>query len=64
MPVSIPIAVVLVGVHGHGRWHLQNVDRLRRAGVPVRLAGVCDTRPPADDQRDLIGDVPVTATAR
>jgi predicted dehydrogenase len=53
---------VLVGVHGHGRWHLQNLDRLRLAGVPVRLAGVCDPRPPADDQRDLIGDAPVAAT--
>jgi predicted dehydrogenase len=53
--------VVLVGAHGHGRWHLQNIDRLRRAGAPVRLAGVCDTRPPADTERDLIGDVPVTA---
>jgi predicted dehydrogenase len=61
MPVPTPVAVVLVGVHGHGRWHLQNLDRLRRAGGSVRLAGVCDPRPPADDQRDLIGDVPVMA---
>jgi predicted dehydrogenase len=61
MPASTPVAVVLVGVHGHGRWHLQNLDRLRRAGVPVRLAGVCDPLPPADDERHLIGDVPVAA---
>jgi predicted dehydrogenase len=61
MPVPVPVAVLLVGVHGHGRWHLKNIDRLRRAGAPVRLAGVCDTRPPADEQRDLIGDVPVAA---
>lgn len=61
MPLPAPAAVVLVGMHGHGRWHLRNLDRLRQAGAPVRLAGVCDTRPPADDQRDLIGDVPVTA---
>jgi predicted dehydrogenase len=61
MPEPTPAAVVLVGVHGHGRWHLQNLDRLRRAGAPVRLAGVCDTRPPAGDERDLIGDVPVAA---
>jgi predicted dehydrogenase len=39
--------VVLAGVHGHGRWHLRNVDRLSRAGV-VRLAGICDLRPPTD----------------
>ena len=61
MPVPTPADVVLVGVHGHGRWHLQNIDRLRRAGAPVRLAGICDTRPPAADARDLIGDVPVAA---
>ena len=61
MPVSKPVAVVLVGVHGHGRWHLRNLDRLRRAGVPVRLAGVCDTQPPAAEERDLIDDVPVAA---
>ena len=58
-PRTDPAAVVLVGAHGHGRWHLQNIDRLRRAGVPVRLAGVCDTRPPEDDQHALIGDAHV-----
>lgn len=58
-PTPDPAAVVLVGVHGHGRWHLQNLDRLRRAGAPVRLAGVCDTRPPDATDRDLVGDVPV-----
>ena len=61
MSVPSPIPVVLVGVHGHGRWHLRNLDRLRRAGAAVRLAGICDTRPPADDERDLAGDVPVSA---
>src|SRR4051794_27140598 len=61
MRVQAPVAVVLVGMHGHGRWHLRNLDRLRRAGAPGRPAGVCDTRPPTDDQRDLIGDVPVMA---
>src|SRR3954462_8249276 len=59
MPISSPAAVVLVGVHGHGRWHLRNLDRLRRAGAPVHLAGICDTRPPAADERDLSGGVPV-----
>jgi predicted dehydrogenase len=61
MSVPTPAGVVLVGMHGHGRWHLRNLDRLRQAGAPVRLAGVCDTRPVTDDQRDLIGDVPVMA---
>jgi predicted dehydrogenase len=59
MHVPTPVAVVLVGVHGHGRWHLRNLDRLRQAGAPVRLAGICDTRPLTDEQRQLIGDVPV-----
>src|SRR4051812_1656607 len=58
---TAPVTAVLVGVHGHGRWHLENLRRLRRDGVPVRLAGVCDTRAPAADERDLIGDVPVTS---
>jgi predicted dehydrogenase len=61
MSAATPAGVVLVGMHGHGRWHLRNLDRLRQAGAPMRLAGVCDTRPPTDDQRDLIGDVPVLA---
>ncbi len=56
-----PLPAVLVGVHGHGRWHLQNIDRLARAGVPVRLAGICDPRPLTGEERDLAGDVPVTA---
>ena len=60
MAAPAPATVVLVGLHGHGRWHLQNLDRLRRAGAPVRLAGVCDTRPPGADERVLVGDVPVS----
>lgn len=40
-----PLPVVLVGVHGHGRWHLANIRRLEAAGT-VTLAGVCDRRPP------------------
>jgi predicted dehydrogenase len=61
MRAPTPVAVVLVGLHGHGRWHLRNLGRLQQAGAPVRLAGICDTRPPTNDQRELIGDVPVTA---
>jgi predicted dehydrogenase len=61
MPAPNPADVVLVGVHGHGRWHLENLHRLRRAGVPLRLVGVCDTRPPTADEADLVGDVPVRA---
>ena len=36
--------VVLVGAHGHGRIHHQNLQRLEPLGV-ARLAGVCDLRP-------------------
>jgi predicted dehydrogenase len=61
MSAPTPVAVALVGVHGHGRWHLRNIDRLRHAGVPVHLAGICDTRPPEGEERELVGDVPVTA---
>jgi predicted dehydrogenase len=50
--------VLLVGAHGHGIWHLRNLDRLRRAGAPVRLAGVCDLLPLKPEQRALAGDVP------
>jgi predicted dehydrogenase len=39
-----PVPVVLVGVYGHGWWHLENLRRLTQAGI-VRLAGVCDVRP-------------------
>src|SRR5215212_4425661 len=51
-------SVVLVGIHGHGRWHLENLRRLEANGAPVRLAGVCDTRPPEDALSRLVGDVP------
>ncbi|MEU6129001.1 Gfo/Idh/MocA family oxidoreductase [Saccharopolyspora sp. NPDC047091] len=51
--------VVLAGLHGHGRWHLRQLRRLR--GIGVRLAGICDPVPPADADRELIGDVPVEA---
>jgi predicted dehydrogenase len=54
-----PVPVVLVGAHGHGRWHLQNLDRLARTGAPLRLAGICDPRPLTATERDLAGHVPV-----
>jgi predicted dehydrogenase len=56
---STEATVVLVGMHGHGRWHLQNLERLRRAGAPVRLAGICDPRPLTADEHELVGGVPV-----
>ncbi|MFC7343550.1 Gfo/Idh/MocA family protein [Saccharopolyspora griseoalba] len=37
---------VLAGVHGHGRWHLRNLERL---SPQVHLAGICDLRPPETD---------------
>lgn len=36
-------SVVLAGVHGHGRWHLRNLERL---SPMARLAGICDLSPP------------------
>ncbi|WP_225993099.1 Gfo/Idh/MocA family protein [Actinomadura rudentiformis] len=39
-----PVNVVLVGGHGHGRWHLDNLRRLTGTGL-VRLAGICDLSP-------------------
>lgn len=56
-----PCPVVLVGAHGHGRWHLDNIDRLSRAGAPIRLAGICDPRPLTEEHRQRTGDIPVTA---
>jgi predicted dehydrogenase len=60
-PHPSPAPVLLVGAHGHGRWHLRNLDRLRRAGAPVRLAGVCDPRPLEPDQLALVGTAPTGA---
>ncbi|HWU11555.1 MAG TPA: Gfo/Idh/MocA family oxidoreductase, partial [Streptomyces sp.] len=53
--------VVLVGAHGHGRWHLQNLRRLA-GSTGVRLVGVCDQRPLDGELRELAGDVPVSAS--
>jgi predicted dehydrogenase len=49
-----PVRVVVAGVNGYGRNHLENVRRLAAAGR-AELAGVCDIRPPAGL------DVPVSA---
>lgn len=54
-----PVSVVLAGVHHHGLWHVRNIAELSRAGVPVRLAGICDPVPLSDEERELVGDVPV-----
>ncbi|MGY1887347.1 Gfo/Idh/MocA family protein [Blastococcus sp. SYSU DS0753] len=51
--------VVLVGAHGHGRWHLQNLRRLS-ASSGIRLVGICDPRPLDDELAELAGDVPVS----
>src|SRR5919107_2223415 len=58
MTAQPPASVLLVGIHGHGRWHLENLRRLEAAGAPIRLAGVCDTRPPEGEVARLVGDVP------
>lgn len=50
--------VVLVGAHGHGAWHLRNLQRLAASGV--RLVGVCDPRPLSEPVAALAGDVPVS----
>lgn len=42
-----PVKVVVAGVHGYGRHHLENVRRLAAVGR-AELAGVCDTRPAPD----------------
>jgi predicted dehydrogenase len=47
--------VVLAGVHGHGRWHLDNLRRLTTAGL-VRLVGVCDVRPVETERLAGLGD--------
>lgn len=51
--------IAIVGIHGHGRWHLREVRRLAASGV-VELAGVCDPRPPAGAVAELVGGVPWT----
>ncbi|MFG2250198.1 DUF6807 family protein [Spirillospora sp. NPDC048823] len=41
-----PVRVVVAGVNGYGRHHLENVRRLAAAGR-AELAGVCDIAPPS-----------------
>ncbi|NVI91640.1 DUF6807 family protein [Actinomadura sp. BRA 177] len=41
-----PVRVVVAGVNGYGRNHLENVRRRAAAGR-AELAGVCDIRPPS-----------------
>ncbi|MEV4729271.1 Gfo/Idh/MocA family oxidoreductase [Saccharopolyspora sp. NPDC049426] len=43
--MSAATTVVLAGVHGHGQWHLRNVERM----PDVELVGICDPRPPEVD---------------
>ncbi|WAE76362.1 Gfo/Idh/MocA family oxidoreductase [Streptomonospora nanhaiensis] len=52
-----PAPVLLVGLHGHGRSHLRSLIPLCESGL-VRLAGVCDSRPPEPGD-DLEGHGPV-----
>jgi predicted dehydrogenase len=47
--------VVLVGAHGHGRGHLDQLATLHGSGR-IELIGVADPRPPCPDQRELAGD--------
>jgi predicted dehydrogenase len=47
------IRVALVGIHGHGRWHLGEIHRLA-ARNDVELVGVCDPKPPAGDLVELV----------
>ena len=57
-PFPADVPVVLAGLHGHGRHHLRNLERLAAEGVPVRLAATCDPRGPDPEVRRCWGDVP------
>jgi predicted dehydrogenase len=57
MPARDVPRLVLVGVHGHGRQHLDNALRLARRGEAV-VAGVCDLQPPDPQLRGLLAGVP------
>ncbi|MFI7015001.1 Gfo/Idh/MocA family protein [Streptomyces sp. NPDC050164] len=47
--MSTPLPVVLAGARGHGRWHVENIRRLQRAGL-VRLVGICELTPLTEDE--------------
>jgi predicted dehydrogenase len=51
------LPVVLAGVHGHGRNHLANLERLAGTGSAARLAGICDLAPPSPQLRDRLPGV-------
>lgn len=56
------VRVALAGAHGHGRWHLRNLQALAsRSGI--RLVGVCDPRPLGPELAALAGPVPVPVAA-
>lgn len=50
-----PLPLVLAGARGHGRWHLENIRRLQRAGL-VRLVGVCELAPLTGAELDGLGE--------
>ncbi|WP_168221200.1 DUF6807 family protein [Actinomadura sp. WMMA1423] len=52
-----PVRVVVAGVHGYGKHHLDNVARLAAAGR-AELAGVCDLRPPSGLGVPVSADLP------
>jgi predicted dehydrogenase len=49
-----PVRIVVAGVHGYGRNHLENIRRLDRA----LLVGVCDTRPAPELEVPSSPDLP------
>ena len=53
--------VALVGIHGHGSWHLRRLDALDRAGR-IRLAALCDRRRPTAEELAEIGTTPTCFT--
>ncbi|WP_435215979.1 Gfo/Idh/MocA family protein [Streptomyces sp. bgisy034] len=47
--MSGAVPIVLAGARGHGRWHLDNIRRLRDKGI-VRPAGICELTPLSEDE--------------
>lgn len=62
MSAAAPLPLVLAGARGHGRWHLANIRRLQSRGL-VRLVGICELRPLADDERAGWAEEPVRQSA-